>query len=103
MSNRSRFSFPIQLAEGPTQQPSQYGQFTFDGLYVYHTAVADGFQLLGRISTNSQPHQYYYYYGSSSYTRGIFIGDSVYAVSDTVVTAAPTADPSQVQSSVTLE
>ena len=97
---KNALAIPIHLAEGPTERPDEYGKQTFAGLYVYHAAVADGFKLLGRIGTDDDPQQYFYFGGSTSYTRGIFIGDTVYAVSGTAVIAAPLADASQVQSSV---
>ena len=98
-ARRDALAIPIVLAEGPTQAPSQPGHYSFGGLYVYRASVEDGFELLGRISTTSGQVSYW---SGGRYARGIFIGDVVYAVTDKLVVAASTADPSQIQSSVTL-
>jgi inhibitor of cysteine peptidase len=101
----SSLAIPIALAEGPTQQPYDTGHYTFNGLYVYRATVADGFQLLGRISTGEvNPYYYYSWYGyeSAPYTRGVFIGDTVYAVSNKLVTAAPAATPGTPTATLTL-
>ncbi len=56
----------------------------FDGLYVYQVSAETGFAKLGRISTRFNDD---YFAGSS--TRGIFIDNNVYAVTDIGIRAAP--------------
>ncbi len=50
----------------------------FEGLVVYSVSVEDGFTELGRISTRFEEAGYYW----NSFTRGVFIGDDVFAVTD---------------------
>lgn len=103
---KDALAIPIDLYEGQTVGP-EYGTHTFTGLYVYHVTVADGFSLLGRISTQTadgggsdwlMP----YWYGYDLYTRGVFINDSVYAVTQSTVKSALLASPSTVTGTVVL-
>lgn len=97
-------AIPIDLYEGPTTGP-EYGIHTFTGLYVFHVTGEDGFEFLGRIPTVAvTPNPYYGYYGGDwpAYTRGIFVNDAVYAVTDDVVKSAPLASPSTLIDSLTL-
>lgn len=69
-----------------------YGQHHFSGLMVLRVSPEDGFQELGSISFFDQASQngcYLAYYGAG---RGVFIGDTVYAVSDVGVKAAALSD-----------
>lgn len=81
-------ALPIDLYElqSPQASPSDYGVPTFKGLYVYRVGIDDGFQQIGRISTSSELDEYWYYY--NDWTRGIFIGDNVYAVTPEAVRSA---------------
>jgi hypothetical protein len=63
----------------------------FAGLCVYRVTVADGIELLGRIDTASADSGYYYWYWPG-WTRGVFVGDDVYAVTPDAVRAAAVAD-----------
>jgi hypothetical protein len=60
----------------------------FDGLVVFSVSAEDGFTELGRINTQFTGSGYYW----TSFTRGVFIGDDVFAVTDRGVRAAPVAD-----------
>ena len=79
---------PIALYEhqSPPVYPYTFGDFTFSGLYVYRVGTEDGFEFMGRISTIPDPYAGGYYY--SPWTRGIFIGNNVYAVTPDSVNAA---------------
>jgi len=81
-------ALPIDLYElqGAQTAPYDYGEWTFKGLYVYRVDKEDGFQQLGRISTSSEPEEYWYYY--SDWTRGVFINDNIYAVMSEAVRSA---------------
>ncbi|MHC4797313.1 MAG: beta-propeller domain-containing protein [Planctomycetota bacterium] len=81
-------AFPIDLYEGDTSG-SQYGQHSFNGLYVYDVSVDNGFILLGRIATTDNQTQNGCFWGYYGYTRGVFIDQTVYAVSEIGVKAAP--------------
>ncbi|MGB9623489.1 MAG: beta-propeller domain-containing protein [Phycisphaerae bacterium] len=103
---KDALAIPIDLYEGQTTGP-EYGQHTFTGLYVYRVTVAEGFTLLGRISTrdvSASPEwaMMDWWYGYDQYTRGVFIDENVYAVTDSVVKAAPFPTPSSVTATLTL-
>ncbi|MFQ6048178.1 MAG: beta-propeller domain-containing protein, partial [Phycisphaerae bacterium] len=77
---------PICLAEGGLGGPD-YGVATFEGLYVYHVTPQEGFQLAGRISTHELAWPYCNQWGS--WTRGVFIGSDVFAITPDGVWASP--------------
>lgn len=60
----------------------------FDGLAVFSVSVEDGFSELGRISTRFEEAGYYW----ASFTRGVFISEDVFAVTDRGVRGAPVSD-----------
>jgi len=72
----------------------------FHGLYVYRVTADEGFDELGRISTAPQEPSAWWW--GPSFTRGVFIGDHVYAATDWSVTSAALADVSTVVSQVDL-
>lgn len=57
----------------------------FRGLYVYRVTPEGGFEFLGRMSTMPEDDNYYY----NSFTRGVFMNDNVFAVTDLGVGGAP--------------
>ena len=92
-----------------TEIESDWGQFTFQGAYVYRLSLDSGFERKGRI-THQTPEEmqkpaedYYWYWGSSStdITRTLYIGDVLYTVSDSMVKMNNLADLSNI-TSVTL-
>jgi len=70
--------------------PEQQG---FDGLFVYSATPTEGLTEMGRISTRFDEAGYW----GSSFTRGVFIGDKVYAVTNLGVRAAAVSDVSTVE------
>ena len=60
----------------------------FDGLAVYRVSVTDGFTEVGQISTRFEDAGIYW----ASFTRGVFIADNVFAVTDNGVRGAPISD-----------
>ena len=70
-----------------------FGQFTFQGAYVYRLSLDNGFEYKGRIThqdpqeIQQQTDEYYWYWGSSNtdITRTLFIGDAIYTISDSMV------------------
>ncbi|NOT00779.1 MAG: hypothetical protein HOP29_09145 [Phycisphaerales bacterium] len=70
-----------------SQQPSQM----FEGLMVFSLSLTDGLSEMGRISTQFGEYPY------SSYTRGVFIGSRVFAVTDNGVRGADVSDLSTVR------
>jgi inhibitor of cysteine peptidase len=90
---------------GITEFESDWGQFTFQGAYVYRLSLEEGFDYQGRI-THQNPEQmqpsedYYWYWGFSStdITRTLFIGDVLYTVSDSMVKMNNLQDLSEISS-----
>jgi len=86
-----------------------FGEFTFQGAYVYRLSLDNGFEFKGRITHQTpeemqkQTDDYYWYWGSSStdITRTLYIGDVLYTVSDSMVKMNNLADLSDI-TSVTL-
>lgn len=84
-------AFPMQVYTA-SGGGSSYGQHEFDGLYVYRVTVANGFEYLGRIESsggqtaNGCLNAYY------GYTRGVFIGDNVYSITERGVKTAALTD-----------
>ncbi len=80
-------ALPITLYEhaSPPDHPSTSGTQVFEGLYVYRVSTENGFDLLGRINTERDS------FGPIAYrawTRGIFVDQMVYAVTDDAVRSA---------------
>ena len=82
-----------------------YGEFTFQGAYVYRLSLEDGFEFQGRIThqTSEQmqhPDDYYWYWGTSNtdVTRTLYIGDVLYTISDSMVKMNDLADLSEIAS-----
>lgn len=81
-------ALPIDLYEhtSPPSYPYSYGTKMFQGLYVYRVSSDTGFNLLGRISTEHDADGNILY---NLWTRGIFVDQQVYAVTDNAVRFAP--------------
>jgi len=67
----------------------------FEGLMVYRVSAEEGFVELGRIDTQVEDDRCYNWF-----TRGVFIGDLVFAVTNNVVRGAPVDDISSVPHSL---
>ncbi len=87
---KNALAFPANVYEMAGGGAS-YGMHDFTGLYVYRVTVADGFQLLGKIASSENPSQGGCFYGYYGFTRGVFIGDTVYSVTQREVKAASLA------------
>ncbi len=85
-------AFPVTLAEipedvkaDPETPDNTYGDYVFQGAYVYDVSVEDGFDLRGKIShyDESEVEDYsgYYWYGPKDIKRILYIGDVLYTVS----------------------
>lgn len=84
---RGLLAFPVDYYGGNTFG-AQYGTHQFTGLYVYRVSVGGGFEFLGRIGTSPGINNRGCYVGYSGFTRGVFIGDVVYAVTSRGVKSA---------------
>lgn len=84
---------PVLLAEltpeqkaSPDRRANDYGNYTFQGAYVYDVSLAGGFYLKGRVTHADAPAGQdtgYGYYGSpDAVSRALYIGDNLYTVSE---------------------
>lgn len=92
-ADRNALAFPVDLYEGDTNGWN-YGTHSFTGLLVYRVTVENGFEKLGQISSAdgvAANNCFQGYYGS---TRGVFIGDNVYSVTEQGVKSASLDDVS---------
>ena len=60
----------------------------FDGLFVYHASPDGGLVEMGRVSTRFEEAGYW----GASFTRGVFVGENVYAVTDLGIHGAAVND-----------
>lgn len=97
-TDKGVMAFPVTLAELPesvSKDPeipqSAYGQYTYQGAYVYDISVEDGFDLRGRVSHYNEDQLgdafEYYYYGDEDVMRALYIGDYLYTISRAYVQA----------------
>jgi uncharacterized secreted protein with C-terminal beta-propeller domain len=84
---------PILLAQltpeqkaSPTAQPNDYGQYTYQGAFVYDVSLAGGIKEKGRITHMGAQDKlgqgYSYYDADTAVKRSLYIGDDLYTVSD---------------------
>jgi uncharacterized secreted protein with C-terminal beta-propeller domain len=89
---------PVLLAElAPEQKASQdtqafdYGKYTYQGAYVYDISLENGIRLKGRVTHLDDPSvlngDYGYYDSGDAVKRSLYIGNSLYTVSDAMVKA----------------
>ncbi len=85
---RNLFVIPVTVAEikGEPSSANQYGDFVFQGAYVYDINLDDGFKLRGRITHYDDQEIFqksgYYFYGNAQITRSLFIDDVLYTFSN---------------------
>ncbi len=84
-------ALPVNLTEiKDPENPEDWGQNTFNGMYVYRITDDYDFELLGRINmfvwdpSNTDEGMFY-----PSWYRGVFIDDYVYSITSFTVKAAP--------------
>lgn len=92
---RNLLAFPVTVMEikEPLQNTTgwpQYGEFSFQGAYVYNLDTEHGFNLKGRIThlTNDDFQKTGYYHNNTrSIKRILYVGDNLYTVSDGMIKA----------------
>jgi uncharacterized secreted protein with C-terminal beta-propeller domain len=101
-------AFPASVAEVPDGAPVDpynygappYGQFTFQGLYVYHLDVDAGLTLKGRVTHLSGEDMLKAGNGSwdtdKSVQRGLYIGDTLYTLSNKMLKANALSDLTEI-------
>lgn len=92
---------PMAIAEGAGPEPFDRGTPTFEGLTLFHVDAATGIEPAGRISTATVLNDYYGY--GAGWTRGVFMGDQVFAVTSSGVSSLPVADLSATPARLPLE
>jgi uncharacterized secreted protein with C-terminal beta-propeller domain len=106
---RNLLVVPILLAEiDPSQysygsSPTAYGDYTYQGAYVFNISVNDGISLQGRVShvddnSTFMKSGYYYYDDGSSVKRSLYMDDVLYTISDTKVKMTNLTDISELNS-----
>jgi len=79
---------PITLAEikGEETADNQYGDYVFQGAYVYDITLSDGFDLRGRVTHYDDDEAFkksgFYFRGDSSIKRSLYIENVLYTLSD---------------------
>ncbi len=111
---------PVRLAEISEEQKQAYensqqerwgplyGEFVFQGAYVYNLSLENGFELKGRITheDNDQAAKkagYYYYSGGNEVKRSLFIENTLYTISNNKILANSLEDLSQIKKLVMAE
>lgn len=88
---------PEQKAD-PNRSGSDYGEYTFQGAYVYDVTLEGGFKLKGRITHAAQgegmkdDYRYRYYNSDDSVRRALWIGDDLYTFSNAMLKANRLSD-----------
>ena len=90
--SRNLLVMPILVAEVDQSKYSggvpanAYGEYVWQGAYVFDISVGNGLQVKGRITHIEAPTDleqgYYYYYSPLSVTRTLYIDDVLYTISD---------------------
>lgn len=93
---KSLMAFPVTVMEIPderknAQDPSTYGQFAFQGAYVYRVDLKEGFQLRGTLTHMSEEELMkagtWHNNGGSSIDRILYIGNRLYTLSPSEIRA----------------
>lgn len=96
-ADKQLLALPIQLAElsdeiknDPLSSGSEYGEYTFQGAYIYRLTLDKGFELLGRLSHHENSEAYLksgYYWGdyANDVDRILFADDVLITASDAML------------------
>jgi len=94
---------PINLYESKEDNEYSWGEFVFQGAYVYKLSIEGGFEYQGRIThrdheETSQEEYYCYRYSSYNVERSLFINDVLYTISDNLIKMNDLEDLSEINS-----
>ncbi len=97
---------PVLLAEIKNKEgkpANAYGEFVFQGAYVYRITLENGFELRGRITHFKDDEAFkksgYWFYGPGySVQRSLYIGNVLYTISQRILKANSLADLSELKS-----
>ena len=82
---------PMSIAEGAGPDPSSFGTQVFEGLTLFHVDAEAGIEPAGRIETAPAAPEAYPFHGG--WTRGVFMGDHVFAITPSAVLSVPVDAP----------
>jgi uncharacterized secreted protein with C-terminal beta-propeller domain len=98
---------PILLAEMTEEEKQgkpgwEYGEYKYQGAYVYDLTLENGFQLKGRVTHYDDDQTFlksgYYYYGDEySVKRSLYIGDVLYTLSGKKIKLNALADLAEIK------
>lgn len=103
---RGIMAFPVTLAQISEDKKAgaddnTYGDYVFQGAYVYKVSVENGFEEVGRITHYHEDEikdkSGYYWSGEQDIERILYIGDFLYTVSQAAVLASQVSDLAQVK------
>lgn len=104
---RNLLVIPVLLAEIPEDQKrgaasNAYGDFTYQGAYVYELTLKNGFVLKGRVTHLDSDETFLksgfsYYDDGNSVKRSLYLGDALYTVSDNRVFANALSDLKEIK------
>lgn len=85
-----------------TREGNEYGEYVYQGAYVFKVNLQDGFNLRGRIThfgDDSAFKKSGYYFGNQDFSvkRSLYIGDNLYTVSDGKILINKLDDLSQIR------
>ncbi|CAG7625394.1 hypothetical protein PAESOLCIP111_02721 [Paenibacillus solanacearum] len=101
---KNLLAFPVRVAEvrtpsdaaGSAKEASRYGEFTFQGAYVYQLDLTKGFQLRGKIThlsdSDIQKAGRSWYGSDKNIERLLYIGDTLYTSSQGMIKANDLTD-----------
>jgi len=93
-ASKKLLAIPVTLAElpadvkaDPNRNGNEYGDFIFQGAYIYHLTLDKGFELLGRVTHHDNQDDFLksgYYYGqhNNDIQRVQYSGESLVTFSD---------------------
>src|SRR3989338_714924 len=81
--DRTRYNPDLQ-ANGNVPS-SAYGEFTWQGAYVFNLDAENGFQLKGRVTHIGEGGRQSYFDQTSSVRRSLYMGDVLYTISDSMI------------------
>lgn len=95
-AERELMAVPVRVAEIPEElkedtEEWSYGDTVFQGAYIYHVNVEDGFELLGKISHFSENTfkelSGYYYNSEYNIERVLRLGEYLYGISQKIISS----------------
>ncbi len=91
---KNLMAFPVELYEVSAtaeSTPLDYGQFTYQGAFVYNIDIANGFTLKGKITHISDDELskagQYWYDGDKNVRRILYLDDTLYTLSNSMIKA----------------